>query len=630
MKHYEKAIIKSIKDNRKMPKQEFATYLDEFGSDILDGLFNYINHILDDYMGTSSLSNLDVAFSYLERTLSNTEYDRKLIARKINKLDEKISTIEEERKNKFYDYDSSIEELERLREKVLGLENYTKTDINEYQLMKLIINKKIDIDRIGKIFKIFPNIVNIRDKNNITLYHNIIKKYLESVEALDEENILYYSNVMSTISSQKSFNLTETDRKKCLKEVLKALDKFNNIKGHRRERKRRIEITKNIKDMLSSNNNEKEDIEIIASKYGIQLTIPKYLNQYYEDSFEVEGREVNEDFSITIDKNAFIIDDALSCRRLPNGNYLLGVHIADPLGYYPYDNPVVQEAMKRESNIYLPFRYQIDDKSSTKAIPIFDYDFSSSIASLKENEYHYTRSHFFEISKTDGIIREYHPKTITKINQNKTFSEVEEILKNGTPNEELQVLINNLRDVTEILETIYKPQQLFLEVTTEKDGNNYSHRIVDMAQLLIGNKVADRFAENDYPCLYRVLIIDKEEDENISKVINSLKNTYGNSKINQLHEILKGLYPKGRYDTSGSHEGLNLDHYCRVHSPLRKAPDLLMEYAQEICFDKEPTDKELYALEEEIKSKKELINQKEDKISLFKEEINRKLVKRRK
>ena len=147
--------------------------------------------------------------------------------------------------------------------------------------------------------------------------------------------------------------------------------------------------------------------------------------------------------------------------------------------------------------------------------------------------------------------------------------------------------------------------------------------------MLIGNKVADRFAEHDYPCLYRVLTIDKEEDENISKVINSLKNAYGNNKVNQLHEILKGLYPKGRYDTFGSHEGLNLDHYCRVHSPLRKAPDLLMEYAQEICFDQEPTDKELYALEEEINSKKELINQKEDKISLFKEEINRKLVKRR-
>ncbi len=630
MRRYEKAILNSIKDNRTISKQEFAIYLDTYGSDILDGLFDYINQILDDYTGSSKLENLDVAFSYLEKILTNTEYDRKLITRKINKLDEKINTIEVERKKKFPDYKSSIKELESLRKKILKLEDYTEVDINEYQLMMLILNQKIDIMRVGRIFKIFPDIVNIKDKNNVSLYQNVIRKYLENVEKLNEENILYYSNVISTMTSQKSFNLSQKDKRACLQEIMNALDKFNCMKGHRKDRKKRVELTKNIKEMISSNSEQKEDIELIASKYGVELILPESLQMYYQQDFEVDGRTVNTDYSITIDKGAFIIDDALSCKRLPNGNYLLGVHIADPLGYYDYNNPVVQEAMKRESNIYLPIRYQLDEKNNfSKTIPIFDYNFSANVASLREGEYKYTRSHYFEINKHDGIISEIHPKTITKVNQNRTFSEIEEILEKGSTDNELHELVNNLRDVTEILETIYKPQKLYLEVTTEKDGNNYSHRIVDMAQLLIGNKTADRFAEKGYPCLYRVLSIDQEEDENISKVIKTLQTTYGKNKINQLHEILKGLYPKGKYDITGAHEGLNLDHYCRVHSPLRKAPDILMEYAQEVCFDKEPTDEELYKLEDEIMSKKELINQKEDKISLFKEEVNRKLVKRR-
>ncbi len=630
MKKYEKAIIRSIEDNRSLPKQEFSLFIDEFGADLLDVLFDYINKRLDDYFGSSSLENLDIAFSYLEKSLTNTIYDRKLIARRLNKLDEKISTIESERKKKFANYDSNITELEHVREKLNGLEVYLKEDINEYQLMKLILDKKMDIMRVGKVFKIFPDLINIRDKHNVSLYQNVIKKYLKSAEELDEENVLYYSNIISTMMSQKSLNLSSKDKKACLQEVMNALDKFNCMKGHRRDRKKRIEYTKTIKEMISNNSETKEDIELIATKYGIRLVIPESLETYYQDSFVVDGRPINEDYSITIDKGAFIIDDALSCKKLPNGNFLLGIHIADPLGYYDYYSPVVQEAMKRESNIYLPIKYQLDnDNNYSKTIPIFDYDFSSSVASLKQGVYKYTRSHFFEISKTDGIISEIHPKTITKINQNKTFAEVEDILQNGTSDTKLHNLVNNLRQVTEILETIYRPQKLYLEVTTEKDGNNYAHRIVDMAQLLIGNKVANNFAEKGYPCLYKVLTIDQEEDENISRVIKTLQNTYGNKKINQLQEILKGLYPKSRYEMEGAHEGLNLDHYCRIHSPLRKAPDILMEYAQEVCFDKEPTDKELYELEDEIKQKKELINQKEDKISLFKEEVNRKLVKRR-
>ncbi len=233
MKRYEKAIYNSIKENRIISKQEFANYLDTYGADALDVIFDYINQMLDNYTGSTKLESLDVAFLYLERILTNTEYDRKLINRKINKLDEKINTIEVERKKIFPNYKASIKELESLRKKILKVEDYTEVDINEYQLMKLILNQKIDIMRVGRIFKIFPDIVNIKDKNDVSLYQNVIKKYLENVESLNEENILYYSNVLSTMTTQKSFNLSPKDKRACLQEIMNALDKFiQKIKGH--------------------------------------------------------------------------------------------------------------------------------------------------------------------------------------------------------------------------------------------------------------------------------------------------------------------------------------------------------------------------------------------------------------
>ncbi len=62
MKRHEKAIINSIEDGRSMSKQEFSLYLDKYGSDILDIIFDYINKKLDDYTGSSPLQDMDVAF----------------------------------------------------------------------------------------------------------------------------------------------------------------------------------------------------------------------------------------------------------------------------------------------------------------------------------------------------------------------------------------------------------------------------------------------------------------------------------------------------------------------------------------------------------------------------------------
>ena len=633
MKRYEKAIVRSIEMNKSLSVQEFSNYIDSFGSNIIDSIFNYLNDRLDEYTGSSNLDNLNIAFLYLERSLLNTDYDRKLVSRKFNKLLEKIDRIEIERKKYFTNIENTIKTLEQLKNKIEDLYSLTDEEINKYKLIDYIIDNRYDISYLNQIFTKVPDLVNVRTKDDNSLYEIIIDKYIYSINNLNEEDMLYYSNVLSIINSQKSFKLKENDLQIVLKKIYNNLDKIHVEKSSRRDRKKKLEWMTNLKELVLSKDVINKDIEYIASKYNIELFFPQELSMYYQDNLVIDDRLVTDDYIVTIDKKAEVIDDGLSCKKLPNGNYLLGVHIADPLGYYDYDNPIIQEAINRTTNIYLPIKYEGKDGFKSRAIPIFDYSFGGGIASLKTDGRKYARSHYFEINKNDGIVDEYHIKSIVNISKNSTYDEIETVLEKGSKDNEFNDTVQNLRDITEILSKMYDTTGLCNKYDDDdldtKQENNYSHKIIRLAELLVGERIANIFAEKGYPCLYRVHHIDEKEKKNLEKVVKGLRETYGSNQIDSLNSVISGLYPKGMYDLSGSHDGLKLDHYSRIHSPLRRGGDLLMDYAQSICLDQEPTDQDLAHLEEELNSKKELLNQKETKISLFKNEIRRTFKRRR-
>lgn len=610
--------------------QEFSQYIDSFGSDILETLYGYINERLDRYVGEADIDNLDIAFEYLERVLLNTEYDRKLSNYRIRRLNQKIYRIGVERKKKFADPDEALAKLEELERKVLRLEIFTSDDINEYKLLKYIVAENRDTIYLNKVFLKMPELVNTRDKKGVTLYQRVLEKGIESIYDLDEEKMLYYINVLSTISSQKKFHLKDKDKKSILQDIYNALDNINVSKGDRRQRKQKIKWMTNLKSLVLSNDELDKDVENIASRYQIELELPKKLEMYYpKKEVVVDGLPVTQDYTVSIDKKATIMDQALSCRKLENGNYLLGVHIANPLAYFEYDSPVIQEAISRGSNIYIPIKYEINGKTYSKSIPIFDYRISSDLASLKQDKARYTRSHYFEISKEEGVVREFHPKTITKVDLNTTFDEVNKILKSGTKDDNLNETINNLRDVTDILSSIYFNTDLSTEKQTEEKSETFAQKIVDMTELLVGHRVAEMFAAHNYPCLYRTLQEDETTKAQIGVMIKDLKRTYETSQVNALLGTINSLRPKGIYDIEGPHEGLNLEHYAKCCAPLREASGLIVEHGFEVCFDRDPTDDELYALEQEIISKKDVLNQKETRKNLFIDGVKRSLVKRK-
>jgi len=135
--------------------------------------------------------------------------------------------------------------------------------------------------------------------------------------------------------------------------------------------------------------------------------------------------------------------------------------------------------------------------------------------------------------------------------------------------------------------------------------------------MIVGDEVAKFFAEKEYPCLYRTLEIDKTTTKQLETMINNVTNTYGGRVYDKLYQLISGIYPKAEYAKSGRHSGLDLDHYCHITSELRRAADIVVEHALEICYDKVPTEEELNELEKEIDRVSTLINNKSKKIDWF-------------
>ena len=103
--------------------------------------------------------------------------------------------------------------------------------------------------------------------------------------------------------------------------------------------------------------------------------------------------------------------------------------------------------------------------------------------------------------------------------------------------------------------------------------------------LLTGTRVANFFAENNYPCLYRVHEVNEGNIIKLQAMIDSLNRTYG-EQYEKLFGLWNGIYPKGWYDVKGSHYGMGLEHYCHCTSCLRRAADIVVEHALEVCYDK--------------------------------------------
>ena len=646
MKSIEKSLTNFLKGTAPRVSEEelvnYAAKSKEKANEIIDILFRVINDDLDNYNGVKSLErDRDLLKCVSTVMLNSQDVDRGIVARKTLKMDYKLEHLCESNKNKIINADGIEDEIERMRLTVGAVSDHTvTTETKSYDFISYLVNAIKNVTYIEYTFNKMPSLVNAKDKEEVCLFQNIIFKYMNSVSIGDDENTLYYSNLLSLIMSQKNFSLSPKDKKKCLETIYTEIDKMSSNKKKKKQNVLHIDFLNTLVDSIKGEEKEVK-IDELSKKYNISISFDPNIicqvNSIKTKTGIMINREVVDDYTITIDKEGAIeIDDALTCKKIDNGNYLLGVHIASVLGYFRWESETVQEAISRNRSIYLPVKYQDIEDDYDRVIPIFPYSFSAQIASLIPGAPKLARSYFFEIDKNGNIVKEEFKKTIVKSDMKATYSQVDEILKKGSKDKKLEETLKCLYDVTEILDKKYKVSEIYENVKSNADDFSElpvkavgSQKIINRTMLLTGNRVANFFAEHDYPCLYRVHEVNENNIIKLQAMIDNLNRTYGGEQYEQLFRLISGIYPKGWYGMSGSHYGMGLEHYCHCTSGLRRAADIVVEHALEVCYDKEPTQEEIEKLNKEITGVVDKINSKQYPIDWFIKDYKRSYQKRR-
>jgi ribonuclease R len=371
-----------------------------------------------------------------------------------------------------------------------------------------------------------------------------------------------------------------------------------------------------IVDVLGDINEPGVDTEIIIRKYGIP---DAHSDEAIEEARRL-GSEVKErdlagrtDFrpqvTVTIDgEHARDFDDAITLERLENGNYWLGVHIADVAHYVPEASALDEEAYDRGTSVYFPER----------AVHMFPSELSTGLCSLNPNVDRLVQSCVMEIDRRGTVVRyELHDGVIHS-NARMTYTDVNAILTEHDPQvtaryRDLVPLFEQMRDLFEILNRrrhrrgsidfdLKEP-----EIVLDDEGmveaiiaaeRNVAHRIIEEFMLLANETVAAHLDEHDVPSLYRV---HEEPDplkiEEFEEFIATLGYSLGKSAsavaprdFQKLVERMRGTpeekpiaflmlrtMQKARYDASNlGHFGLAAESYTHFTSPIRRYPDLVV------------------------------------------------------
>ena len=247
MKNIEKSFANFVKGKGpKVSEEEICTFAkkDENSADeLIDILFNVINSELDTVTGLESLERVRELFKCVNIVLNtNDNVNRKIVARNINRLDERLDRIKLENKDKFKDKTKAYKELELVRS-VLEEVDYitTESETKQYEFVDFLIEEDKDVTHLEYAFKKLPGLVNVKDKEEVSLFRNIVRKYIDSIEIEDDEDTLYFSNLISLILSQNSFNLTTQEKRKTLDLIYSTIDKMSIKKKLAKKNREKIE-----------------------------------------------------------------------------------------------------------------------------------------------------------------------------------------------------------------------------------------------------------------------------------------------------------------------------------------------------------------------------------------------------
>ena len=241
---------------------------------------------------------------------------------------------------------------------------------------------------------------------------------------------------VGTIQVEKHYAFLSTDSKFLANDILIPRTK---LKGGKDGDKAVARITswpegkKNpigeIVDILGKTGENNAEIHAILAEYGLPYRYPESVEKAaakieagITDEVVASRLDMRNVTTFTIDpKDAKDFDDALSIRRLENGNYEIGVHIADVTHYVTPDSIIDREAQKRATSVYLVDR----------VVPMLPEHLCNGICSLRPNEDKLSFSCIFEMDEEANIKSSNIARTVTRSNRRFTYEEAQEIIETG-------------------------------------------------------------------------------------------------------------------------------------------------------------------------------------------------------
>lgn len=587
----------------------------------LDTLFKFINNQINNYNGKRNQYMIVNAIGFINVLFKESQsIDKSNIKRSLLKLQAKVVELSN---NGIYNTKLILCAIEK---QIDSLNN--DFSIKKYDLLESIIENSTNIDYIEKTFIDLDNSVNEKDKLGNSLFYNLVSKYIKTIKKGKDskERLLYYNNIMLLMKSHLCFQLSKDEKKACLNMVYSFLGTLNSNTRDYQFKKAAINRLK--ETILSKSACEIENISQLASKYNVNINFnTKVLNATKSAKYVYDRKRTRiKDYIISIDgENAVEIDDGLSVQKISDGTYLLGTHIASPLSYIEVSSPVIKEAINRTSSIYTNKKMRLfQNEAPTSVFTMFPNKFLTEMISLNSRQIRNAKSYYFRIDSSGDIIESRFLQSVIRNYKQCSYQEVNNILQNGCNNEQLLYTVNTLQEVSEILSKRIKPEEIYeckknndVNPSRLKVGNSLAELIVSRTMVLTGSEVATYFADNGYPLLYRVHEVSDADIEKLKTELNLLSIKDNRKTFNKLYSKLLHLYPRARYDLEGSHYGLGLEHYCHCTSPARRAADIVNERALDVCYFSNPSDKDIYNLDDFIRSSKDTINRQNDNISMF-------------
>ena len=427
---------------------------------------------------------------------------------------------------------------------------------------------------------------------------------------------------VGTLEVQKHFAFLLTDNKVLANDIF--IPK-NALKGGKSGDKAVVRITEwpdrarnpygEVIDILGPAGENNTEIHAILAEFGLPYRYPEAVERAANkipDIITPEEIAAREDFrevtTFTIDpKDAKDFDDALSIRRLENGRWEVGVHIADVSYYVKPGSIIDKEAENRGTSVYLVDR----------VVPMLPERLCNNVCSLRPDEEKLTFSCIFEMNDEAEVLKSHIARTVIRSNRRFAYEEAQEVIETGEGDYKEEILtLNDLaqklrkrrfehgsinfdrHEVKFDIDEKGKPIGVYFKVSKE------ANKLIEEFMLLANRTVAEfvgKSANGRKPkaFVYRVhdvpdpdkmssfaafitrfgyKIKTEGSKSDLSKGINSLlAKVQGRPEENLVETIAIRAMAKAIYTTVNiGHYGLAFDYYTHFTSPIRRYPDLMV------------------------------------------------------